>query len=53
MLLEEDFDLMTSKLITLADKYCQGRLISVLEGGYNLAVLANCCVTHTKILSNR
>ncbi len=53
MLLEEDFDMMTKKLMMIADKYCGGRLVSVLEGGYNPSVLASCCVAHTKTLSTR
>ncbi len=53
MLLEEDFDLMTKKLVTIADGFCRGRLISVLEGGYNPAVFASCCVAHAKILSGQ
>lgn len=51
MLLEPDFNRMTEKLMTVADQHAQGRLISILEGGYNTEVLAKCCVEHALILS--
>lgn len=51
MLLEQDFNRMTEKLMKIADQYAQGRLISVLEGGYNTNVLARCCVEHALTLS--
>lgn len=34
----------------LADQYCQGRMISVLEGGYCLARLPELAANHVKIL---
>lgn len=52
-LTEEDFDLLTAKLMQIADKYAAGRLISVMEGGYNPAVLARCCVALGRTLSGR
>ena len=51
MLLESDFNQMTEKLLKVADEYAQGRLISVLEGGYNTDILAKCCVEHALTLS--
>jgi len=35
-LVEEDFTWATLKLMDYADKYSEGRLVSVLEGGYDL-----------------
>jgi acetoin utilization deacetylase AcuC-like enzyme len=35
------------------DKYSEGRLISLLEGGYNLKMLPRCIAEHLKILSGR
>jgi acetoin utilization deacetylase AcuC-like enzyme len=43
---EEGFELMTRQLVAVADQYCQGRVISALEGGYNLRALARSVVRH-------
>lgn len=34
----------------LADRFCAGRLVSILEGGYNLEVLQRCVPEHLTIL---
>lgn len=39
-LTEKDYAWLGSELSKLASKHCDGRLISVLEGGYNLKALA-------------
>ncbi len=51
MLTEKDFDWMTRQLMDVAEKCCQGRFVSVMEGGYNTDVLKNCCVAHVKVLT--
>jgi acetoin utilization deacetylase AcuC-like enzyme len=51
LLMEEDFNLMTQKLMAVAVKHANSRLVSILEGGYNPDVLARCCVEHGKILA--
>lgn len=51
MLTEPDFDWMTQQLIDVAEKCAQGRFVSVLEGGYNVKVLASCCLSHVKTLA--
>jgi acetoin utilization deacetylase AcuC-like enzyme len=33
---EEDFEWVTDKLVQLANRCCEGRVVSVLEGGYQL-----------------
>ncbi|MFH1782637.1 MAG: histone deacetylase [Candidatus Omnitrophota bacterium] len=43
---------MTSILKDLAEKYSQDRLVSVLEGGYNLISLANSTYSHLQSLTN-
>lgn len=49
----EDFKIMTKELCLLANRYCDGRLISVLEGGYTLGVLENCAAIHVnELLTN-
>ena len=41
---------MTQEMIRLAKKYCSGKLISVLEGGYNLKALTECTAIHIQTL---
>ena len=45
-LTDEDFVLLTRHLLESARTHCQGRLVSVLEGGYNLAGLASAVTAH-------
>ncbi len=47
---ETGFIQMTQELMTLADLYCNGRMMSILEGGYNLDSLSNCVVEHIKCM---
>jgi len=49
-LTEESFALFTRMITDSAEKYCDGRIVSVLEGGYNLKALANCVEYHVKVL---
>jgi acetoin utilization deacetylase AcuC-like enzyme len=49
-LVEEDFAWVTSKLMDLADKHAQGRVVSVLEGGYDLEGLARSAGAHVRAL---
>lgn len=46
----EDYEWITKAIQALAAKHCQGRLISVLEGGYNLEALADTVPRHTQCL---
>ena len=46
-----DFEWMTRTVIDLARRHCQGRLVTILEGGYNLDALAECAVTHLSLLA--
>ena len=46
----EDFSWMTRWILDLAYRHCQGRLVSVLEGGYHLSALAACTVGHVQLL---
>ncbi len=45
------FTRLTQIVCTLADTYCDGRLVSVLEGGYNLAGLASAASAHVAALA--
>ncbi|MDX2456596.1 MAG: histone deacetylase family protein, partial [Gammaproteobacteria bacterium] len=49
-LLEEDFAWATGKIRDVADDYAQGRLISVLEGGYSLPALARSVEAHLQAM---
>ena len=49
-LVEPDFSWATSKIAELADTYAQGRLVSMLEGGYNLNALARSVGVHVRAL---
>ncbi len=47
------FAWMGRMVCDLADRFAAGRLVSVLEGGYNLDVLRRCVAEHVAILSRR
>lgn len=48
----KDFKTMTKVVCDFANTYCEGRIISVLEGGYNLDVLSQCVLDHVIVLSD-
>lgn len=45
-LTEADFAWLTRKIVLVAERHTQGRIVSVLEGGYNLASLAPSVKAH-------
>lgn len=47
-LVEADFAWATEQLVEIAAKQSGGRLVSMLEGGYNLAALARSAAIHVK-----
>jgi acetoin utilization deacetylase AcuC-like enzyme len=47
---DEGFRFMSRFAADLADRYCGGRLVSVLEGGYELPMLAACVEIHIREL---
>lgn len=47
---EADFAWATQKLVEIADKQAGGRVISMLEGGYDLAALARSVAVHVHAL---
>jgi len=49
-LVEEDFAFVTGELMRLAARHCDGRLVSVLEGGYDLEALARSVSAHVGTL---
>jgi acetoin utilization deacetylase AcuC-like enzyme len=46
----EDFTTLTKKVLEVAKTYAKGRLVSCLEGGYNLDALAESVQTHLEEL---
>jgi acetoin utilization deacetylase AcuC-like enzyme len=49
-LVEEDFAWATRKIMDVADKTAQGRVVSVLEGGYDLEGLSKSAAAHVTAL---
>jgi acetoin utilization deacetylase AcuC-like enzyme len=49
-LVEDDFAWVTGKLMDLADKHAKGRVVSLLEGGYDLEGLAKSAGAHVRTL---
>jgi acetoin utilization deacetylase AcuC-like enzyme len=47
---EADFAWATQTLMGLADRHCAGRVVSVLEGGYDLEGLAKSAAAHVQAL---
>lgn len=42
---------MTTRLLEIADQYAEGRLMSMLEGGYSLDALPRCVGAHLTVLT--
>ena len=51
-LVEDDYAWITRELMALAAQHSQKRMISMLEGGYNLAALGRSAVAHVKALAD-
>lgn len=47
---DRDFEWITREICVLADECCNGRVVSILEGGYDLQALASAGRTHVKAL---
>jgi len=45
-LVEDDYTWVTKQLLAAADQHCQGRVVSTLEGGYDLDALASSVEAH-------
>jgi len=46
----EDFAWLTGELVLLAERHNNGRIVSTLEGGYDLAALGECTLAHVRAL---
>lgn len=50
-MVEDDYAWITSQLVDLASETAEGRIVSMLEGGYNLSALGRSVVAHIRALS--
>lgn len=51
-LVEDDYAWLTGELVTLADRHADERIVSSLEGGYDLDAIARCTRVHALVLAN-
>ena len=49
----EDFGWVIARLCDVADTHCEGKVVSSLEGGYDLAALGASAAAHVKVLEER
>jgi len=50
-LVEADYAWLTQQIMALAAQYADGRIVSCLEGGYNLSALGRSVVAHLRVLA--
>jgi acetoin utilization deacetylase AcuC-like enzyme len=50
---DEDYEWITRRIIQLADIFCEGKVITTLEGGYDSGALSRCVSTHIAILAEQ
>lgn len=50
-LVEADYAWVTERLVVYADRFCGGRIVSTLEGGYELDALARSVAAHIRALA--
>jgi len=50
-LVEADYAWLTEQIVAVADRHAEGRIVSALEGGYNLSALARSVVAHVRTLA--
>jgi acetoin utilization deacetylase AcuC-like enzyme len=48
---DSDYAWVTARVKTIADKYADGRIVSMLEGGYSLPALGRSAVQHLRVLA--
>jgi len=51
-LTEQDFAWITARIRDVADRHARGRIVSALEGGYNLDALARSVEAHLRVLAD-
>lgn len=50
-LVEADYEWITMRLKDIAERHAKGRIVSCLEGGYNLSALARSVAAHLRVLT--
>ncbi len=50
-LVEQDYAWITRRIKDVAERFAQGRIVSCLEGGYNLSALARSVEAHLRVLT--
>jgi len=50
-LVEADYEWITRRLVDVAKRHANGRIVSCLEGGYNLGALARSAAAHVRVLA--
>ena len=50
-LVEADYEWITARIKAVAERHAQGRIVSCLEGGYNLSALARSVAAHLRVLA--
>jgi acetoin utilization deacetylase AcuC-like enzyme len=50
-LVEDDYAWLTDQVREIANRYARGRIVSCLEGGYNLSALGRSVVAHVRALA--
>ena len=51
-LVEADYEWITRRLVDIAQRHSQGRIVSCLEGGYALSALGRSVVAHLRVLAD-
>jgi acetoin utilization deacetylase AcuC-like enzyme len=51
-LTEQDYAWITMRIKDVAKRYARGRIVSSLEGGYNLGALARSVEAHIRVLAD-
>jgi len=47
---DDDYAWVSRQIVSFADSWCEGRIVSTLEGGYHLGALARCAELHVRAL---
>lgn len=50
-LVEADYEWITLRIKSMAERHSKGRIVSCLEGGYNLSALARSVAAHLRVLT--
>jgi acetoin utilization deacetylase AcuC-like enzyme len=51
-LVEADYEWITQRVKSVADRHAQGRIVSCLEGGYDFGALARSVAVHLRVLAD-